>query len=743
MSAAEFETAVSCHQAGEFAQAERGYLAVLQAEPCHALANHNLGALFTQQGKPAEGLCYLLAALEADPACAQYWISYIDGLSQSGHGDAAKEVLAMARQQGLQGASIDALAARLDAVAQSHLKSSVQPPAKQQKKLTELFGSGRQREAEKLARSMTADYPGYGFGWKVLGAVTASSSDALLPLQKAAELLPDDFDVHYNLGLILHELGRLDEAALHYRRALQINPVYAHCHNNLGVTLQEQGLLTEAELSYREAIAIDPNYINALYNLGVVLQALGRPAEAEAVYRKILSLNPEHAGAHCNLGTVLLGVGKNEAALESFRRAIQIKPDFVVAHSNLVLALDLADTVTLPELQAERRSWADAHAEPLWRDRVYDNDCTPGRRLRIGYVSADFREHSASKVFGGMLTHYDRSQFEVYAYSNSRLTDDRYTELFKKNATAWRNIAGLSDQAAAQMIQDDRIDILVDLSGHTAGNRLLVFAGRPAPIQVTALGYAAGTGMRAMDVFLTDIVMVPVDEQHYYREQVRYLPCALGLFTMDQFPEVNALPALRNRTITFGSFNRIGKASCDTYRIWAEILRAIPNSRLMLKTGEFDDATLRDRIAGHFTRAGIAAERIVMQGKTSWFEHMRAYHQVDIALDPFPHGGGVTALEGLMMGVPMVTLRWPTLTGRISASVMTTLNLSDWIAETSARYVEIAVNQASDLQSLSELRRQLRGMFTLSVLGDQVAYVKGVEREYLQLWRERCDSIKS
>ena len=728
--------AVACHQAGQLQNAEEGYRSILQEHPNYPEINHNMGVLLVQMKQPVAGLPYLIKALEADPASGQYWIGYIDALYQAGHVAEAKEVLNMARQQGLQGEQIDQLAATIDGAAKP--SASVQPQAEQAQKLAELFGAGRHGEAESLARSLTADYPGYGFGWKVLGAVTASSSDALLPLQQAAALMPDDFEVHYNLGLVQQELGLLDEAVSSYRRALQINPAYAQGHNNLGVTLQELGRLDQAEASYREAIAVDPNYVNAYYNLGIVLQALGRFAEAESIHRQTLSLSPDHAGAHCNLGTVQLASGQREAAIESFRRAIQIKPDFVVAHNNLIFCMDMADTASPAELQRERARWAEIHAEPLWQDRVYDNDCTPGRRLRIGYVSADFREHSASKVFGGMLTRYDRSRFEVYAYSNARVRDDRYTELFRKNVTVWRSIAGVSDQAAAQMIQDDRIDILVDLSGHTAGNRLLVFARKPAPLQVTALGYAAGTGMRAMDAFFTDSVMVPVDEQRYYREQIRYLPCALSLFSMDEFPEVGTLPALRNGSVTFGSFNRLGKVSVETYRCWAQILRTIPGSRLLLKTAELDDAAVRERIAAHFTAEGVAIERVSMLGRTSWQEHMRSYHDIDIALDPFPHGGGVTALEGLMMGVPMVTRCWPTLTGRISASVMTTLDLPDWIAQTEQQYVDIAVRKATDLQSLSALRATLRARMNASVLGDQAAFVGVVEQEYGRLWQQWC-----
>ena len=389
-------------------------------------------------------------------------------------------------------------------------------------------------------------------------------------------------------------------------------------------------------------------------------------------------------------------------------------------------------------LQEERKRWDTLHAAHLLQQRTHSNIPDADRRLRIGYVSADFREHSAPKVFGGMLTRYDRSQFDVFAYSNSKRKDDRFTELFKQNVTVWRNIVGLSDDAVAEMIREDRIDILVDLSGHTADNRLLVFARKPAPIQITAWGYATGTGMRAMDVFFADPVMVPPQEKQYFSEEVRYLPSVVGSFFTEPFPDVNELPAMSDGIITFGSLNRLAKVSAETYRAWAEVLLAVPRSRLILKSGELNDAAAREQIAGHFIKAGVAADRIIMQGRTSWYEHMQAYNQIDIALDPFPHGGGVTALEGLMMGVPVITLRWPTVVGRLSASIMTTLGLSDWIAETQEEYIALAVQKASDLQSLAELRQQLRGIFTSSIIGDQAAYVRAVEQEYRQLWREWC-----
>jgi predicted O-linked N-acetylglucosamine transferase (SPINDLY family) len=332
-------------------------------------------------------------------------------------------------------------------------------------------------------------------------------------------------------------------------------------------------------------------------------------------------------------------------------------------------------------------------------------------------------------------------RFEVLAYSNS-IKEDEQTRLFQKSVTRWKIIAGLSDDEVANLVRQDEIDILIDLSGHSAGNRLLMFARKPAPIQITAWGYIGGTGMNSMDVFFADPVVVPPVEKSLYVEEVRYLPSVIGAFFPQAFPAVNHLPGLLSDGITFGSFNRLVKISDDAYGAWAEILRAIPRSRLILKTAELDDGSVRERVLENFTKAGVAADRVIMQGKTCWYEHMQTFNQIDLSLDPFPHGGGVTALEGLMMGVPMITMRWPTLVGRLSASIMTTLGLTDWIAETRDEYVKLAIQKASDVQSLASLRDLLRKIFTSSVVGDPVAYARAVEQEYRELWREWCLSVE-
>ncbi|OFZ67456.1 MAG: hypothetical protein A2V79_06210, partial [Betaproteobacteria bacterium RBG_16_56_24] len=565
--------------------------------------------------------------------------------------------------------------------------------------------------------------------------------EAIACYQKAIAFKPAFAEAHCNMGaMYFKEQGLLSqaEAEAGFRRALGINPNYAEAHYYLGNILLEMYRLDEAEASYRRTLEINPNYAEAHYYLGNLLLGLNRLDEAEASYRRTLQIDPDHPHTLSNLGAAIMVLGRLDEAEANFRRALEIKPDFSDAHSNLIFTLDMMDSKDTASLQEERKRWDAAHAAHLLQRRAHSNIPDPARRLRVGYVSADLIQgHSAPKVFGGMLTQYDRSQFDVFAYSNFK-GNKKHAALFKQSVTVWRDIGNLPDDEVAEMIRVDQIDILVDLSGYSAGNRLLVFARKPAPIQITAWGYATSTGMRAMDVFFADPVVVPPEDKQYFTEEIRYLPSLVGAFFNEPFPDVNELPALSGGIVTFGSLNRLAKLSDLALHAWADLLLRVPRSRLILKTGELNDDSTRERVIGHFIKSGVAADRIIFQGRTTWYEHMQAYNQIDFALDPFPHGGGVTALEGLMMGVPAIVLRWPTVTGRTSASIMTALGLADWIAETQEKYVELAIQKASDLQSLAALRQQLRRVFTSSVMGDPAAYARAVEQEYRKLWQEWC-----
>ncbi len=534
----------------------------------------------------------------------------------------------------------------------------------------------------------------------------------------------------------LYDAGQYVEQERGTRLLLDRYPDCGFAWKVLAVSLQKQG--KDALSALQRGTELLPHDAELHSNLGVSLRDLGQLDDAMTCYRRALAINPAYADAHNNLGTALQTSGQFDDAVASFRRALAIKPDFANAHSNLILCMDLSEQADSLAQQAERMKWDQTHAAPLWKAPVHTNDRATTRRLRVGYVSGDFREHSAPSAFGGMLTQFDRAHFDVYAYSNFSGKDDRVTTLFKQNVTAWRAVAHLSDAAVAQLIRDDRIDILVDLSGHSAYNRLLVFAHKPAPIQITAWGCASGTGMRAMDVLFADRVLVPPEERKHFVEQVRYLPCVIGATMNETFPKVNELPAFSSDIISFGSFNRLAKVSQQAYQAWCKILLAVPKSRIILKTVELSDAATRERVLQFFTQEGVDQERVILLGKTSRYEHQQAYNLLDLAVDPFPFGGGVTALEGLMMGVPMVSLRWPTTAGRASASFLTHLGLADWIAETQDQYVALAIQKASDLQALGVLRQQLRGIFTSSVMGDPIAYTRAVEQEYRSLWGEWC-----
>lgn len=749
---------LALHAMGKFDEAVESYSQALVLEPGFAQAHNNLGNALQALGKNEAAFESYQRALLLQP-------DYVDAHYNQGY---------LHQQQG-----------RLKEAAESYNRvlgfnpnyaaahTNLGNVLKEQGELVlaiESYG-----KALALDANNAENHINLGKTLRVLGRLDASVESC----QKAIKINPHDADAYFNLGFSLQEQGKWDDAIEQYQKAIELQSGHAaalnnlgiafkelerfgeaincfqqglqretagvqndmdavfQAHGNLGRTFQAQGDYAAAAESYQRALALRPEFADGHNNLGLVFYAQRKMDDAIKSFQTALTLRPDFVLAHCNMGIALMVQGKFDDAFACYQRALHYQPDSVLAHSNMIFAQDLSDRFDVSALQEERSRWDTAHALPLIDKQLpHSNSVEPSRRLRIGYVSADFRMHSASYVFGPMLLQFDASRFDVFAYSNS-VENDAQTQRFSSAVTSWKKIAGLSDDAVADMIRQDGIDILVDLSGHSADNRLLVFARKPAPIQITAWGYATSTGLRAIDVFFADPVAVPPEERRFYMEEVRYLPNIVTYLPPGPFPGVNELPGLSG-TITFGSFNRIAKISAQTFEVWIKVLQAVPNSKMVLKSGELDGQHIRDRVVGPFIQAGIDPERIVLLGGTTWDEHVRAFNQIDIALDPFPHSGGVTTLESLMMGVPVVTLRWPSITGRLSASILTTLELTDWIAETPQQYVDIAVQKASELSSLANLRKQLRTTFTSSIIGDTKSYINAVEKEYLQLWVEWC-----
>lgn len=678
------QQAVCLHREGRLPEAEGLYLKVLQVLPDHPEALHLLGLAALQMGQTDRAIEYFRRAIHATPGNGQYYFSLGNALLSKGNSDVVEACY---------------------------------------------------RQAIQLK-------PDHAEAHCNLGNVLlqkGQTEEALACCRRALSIRPEYPEAYNNQGTVLKELEKWDESIASYRHALQLRPDYVDACSNLGGVLLALSRLDEAEAVFRQALAIRPDDGTLHYNLANLLKDQGRMADAVASYRQAVALKPDLAEAHFNEGHIHAALGNPGEAIACYRRALLVRPDYHEAYTSLIFTLDLSPDASMADLVAERLRWSEACAAGFQVPGNHGNTANPERRLRVGYVSADFREHSAAVGFGAMLVHHDRQGFEVFVYMNSP-REDAVTEMFRRSVDHWCSVVGWSDEALAGKIREDGIDILVDLSAHSLGNRLLTFARKPAPIQVTAWGYAGGTGMKAMDAIFTDPVIVPAEEKLHYVEDVRYLPCVVSAFFSKDFPPVTGLPAMNHQDcgVTFGSFNRIGKISDSAFRAWKKILQALPGCRLMLKSGELSSASGRERVLGNLIRMGFDPGSLILKGGTPWEEHVATFNEIDISLDPFPQSGGVTTLESLMMGVPVVTLRGQTFAGRGSASILTNLGLSDWIAASEDDYVNLAVKKAQDMAVLQALRGSLRPRFRKSMVGDTIAYVKAAEAIYRQLWGEWC-----
>ncbi|MBI3375957.1 MAG: tetratricopeptide repeat protein [Betaproteobacteria bacterium] len=566
-------------------------------------------------------------------------------------------------------------------------------------------------------------------------------SDAEASYRRAIEFRPDLYQAHSNLGTALQSLGRSSEAVACYRRALELKPDFHIACDNLGNALQSLGRYSEAEASYRRALELKPDFHRAHNNLGGVLLAVGRPSEAEASYRRAIELKPDFHEAHDNRGNALKDLNRLSEAEASYRRALELNPDLHTAHSNLIFSLDLREDCSIAEHQAERRRWYARHGQGFAASiKPHENPPDPERTLRVGYVSADFRTHSASAIFAPVIRLHDKAAFEVFCYSGVK-REDEVTARLRQAAHAWRSTLGIPDEALAEQIRSDGIDILVDLAGHSAGNRLLVFARKPAPVQVTAWGYANGTGVETIDYLFGDPVTVPLEERSLYAEEVFDLPCWMCYEPPEYLPEISLLPALGGKAFTFGCINRIEKISDRAIALWGRILAAAPGSRLLVKHRGLDEPGVRNALLERLRNTGVGAERVQLVGSSAHADHLKIYHEVDVGLDPFPHGGGVSTAEALSMGVPVVARMGDTVPGRVSASILTVLGMPEWIARSDEEYVRIALETARDIPRLARTREGLRSRIAESAMGDVERYTRAVEGGYRTMWRRWCAGV--
>ena len=545
------------------------------------------------------------------------------------------------------------------------------------------------------------------------------------------------------LAWLHHRRGDNVEAARLLARALERAPDHAEAHYNLGLVLSALGRAADAEASYRRGLALKPGSVDGHNNLGVLLEQVGRYDEAEACYRAAIDLAPGQAHPVNNLGVLLKESGRLAEALATHRKAIALAPDLPATHSNLLYTLNYDETVSPTELFEAHAAWGRNQDGRFTTDGArFANAPVPARRLRIGYVSGDFRHHSVAFFLEPLLEAHDKSVVEVFLYATD-VRADAVTRRLKAHADRFVQINDLPDDLAAARIREDGIDILVDLAGHTSGNRMMLFARKPAPVQMTWLGYPATTGLKAIDYRLTDAVADPPGESdsHTIERLVRLAHGFLCYRPPEAAGDVAALPARAAGHVTFGSFNNFAKLSPGTIALWARIMREVPDARLLLKATQFKDAVTRERCIATFTAAGVAAERITLvRPLIETAEHLALYGRVDIALDPLAYNGATTTCEALWMGVPVVTLRGDRHATRVGASILTAIGLDHLIAETTDDYVARAIALAGDLDALAELRGGLRDRMRAAPLCDASGFARTVEDAFRTMWRDWCDA---
>ena len=600
------------------------------------------------------------------------------------------------------------------------------------------FQARRFAEAQSICRQVLSSNPNCADAIGMLGLIALQVGN--IPsagelLTKAISLQPRHAKFHHDLGLVLSAAGRNDDAVKAFQEATRLRPDYAEAHNNLGTVLKRRRRLEEAVAAYERATRAAPKFAEAFYNLGNCLKECGRLDDAVEAYRRALTIRPDFAEALCNLGTVLKDVGEQEEAVACQARAVELKPDPGIA-STYLCTLQF-DPVQSLQYILDRHAWWDrTYAQPLAAAAPpHTNDPSPDRRLKLGYVSPDLSLHPVAYCLMPVFRNHDHTQFEVYCYCDVE-HPDAVTAQFRSHVDVWRDTRGYRDEQLAQLVRSDQIDVLIDLAGHSNGNRLLAFARKPAPVRINWLGWPGTTGMESMQRIGDRFIDAP---EAVFRDRTVHLPDSFWCFDPEVVEkveaEVNPLPALKAGYVTFGCTNNFGKITGLTLDVWAQILTSVPGSRLLLRA---PTPRTRQRVVDRLARGGVDPARVEFAGKLPRQQYWELYNRIDINLDATPYNGHVTTMDSAYMGVPMVSLAGGVPLARAGYSILSNLGLPEFVAFDAPGYVRIAVEAAANLARLSDLRGSLRERIRSSPLMDAVRFTRNIEAIYRRAWREWC-----
>lgn len=701
---------------GQAAEAATSYTNAIALQPRHPSAHFNLGNALKEQGKLAEAIVSYQKAAVLTPDRAPLHNNLADALQSEGR---LTEAIVHYRKA----LAID------PGLAEVHY--NLGDALREQEELDAAAAS--YRHAIRIR-------PDYAEAYNNLANVLERQGDldtATDVFRQAIAVRPDFVEAYNNLGIALHKQDKLDEAIAYYRRAVLINPGFAKAHNSLGEALYALGHVHEAIASCRQAHALDPDFADACNSLCNMLREIGQLDEAVAFGERALSLEPNDAQICTNLGNSLQAQGRLDDAIACYRQALSNNPDSAVAYSNLLYTMQFVDTISAAEAFSEHQRYAEHFETPLkadWKPHLNTRD--PARRLRIGYVSADFFNHAVAFFIEPVLAAHDTSQVEVFCYYN-HTRHDAHTTRIKGLADHWLTCAHMSDDQLAERIRADGIDILVDLSGHTGANRLPVFARKPAPVQTTWIGYVGSTGLTAMDYRLTNAEVDPpgLTERYHSETLLRIPDTGIAYRPESDCPPVNSLPALTSDTFTFASLNNLIKINPSVIKVWRRILDALPHAKLML--GNATDSGTRERVLRQFNQAGIDTARLILLPRMSFSDYLALHHRIDVALDPFPYNGGTTTMHALWMGVPVITLTGSHMVSRCAVPLLSRVGLDDFITHSEEAYVHRALQCAHDLPALDRIRQALRARMNDSNQ-DARAVTRHIEAAYRTMWQTWC-----
>ncbi len=714
---ATLEQALGHLQSGRFREAEAVYREILKAETENVDALHLLGVAVFQAGGDGEAAGFIERSLDLSPG-------NVDALNNLGQ--------------------VYEFLDRTDDAMDAYRKAVTAVPgfAPALANLgTALLQKGEAEEAvdclEGALKDFADDPDVLGGLGKALAAV-GSPDEAVVHLRRAREIAPKDPVVLCNLGTALQANGDVAEAEAAFEAAVALDPDFAEGHYNLGTFLHDQGRFDDAVRSYRRALDIKPDDPAARVNLGKALQDQGQLNDAIAVFEGAIEADPGDAAAWNNLGNALENLGRLDEALAAYERAFTVKPDLAEAHSNYLICAQLRKGVTPAELKTLHAEWDAKHGRlPQWSTDTRNRSRDPEKRLRIGLVSPDLGRHPIGYFVHGLLENHASENMELICYADGK--PDDLSERLRAASDGWVDTRGIDDEALAARVDADGIDVLVDLAGHFTKNRLKLFARRPAPVQATWGGYLGTTGVAAMDYLIADPHSVPEGTDGDYTEEVIRLPDDYVCYTApDYAPGVGPLPAATNGFVTFGCFNKPRKINAEVLAAWAEILNAVPESRLLLKFKHMESPDIREPISASLSAHGVDSGRVDFEGHSPHKELLDRYNAIDIALDTFPYSGGLTTCEALWMGVPVVTFPAETFASRHSLAHLSAAGLTEYVASDLSGYVRLAAELAGDQSRLAHERAGLRERVARSPLCDGPRFARHFAAAMRTAWHRFC-----